>query len=105
MAERYKQNPLTKAIVIGGLEPFDSSEQLFSFISYVRGFCLDDIVIYTGYTEEELQDNSFFKEIIKYPNIVIKFGRFRPNEQPHKDEVLGIKLVSNNQYARRYNNE
>ena len=104
---RYMNNELTHAIVCGGLEPFDSGEELMDFITTARdGFYIDDdIVIYTGYTEEELQDNFFFQQIIQYRNFVIKFGRFRPNEESHYDEVLGIKLSSNNQYAKRYNYE
>lgn len=100
---RYLQNDLTDAIVCGGLEPFDSDTELLDFIDVARElFCIkDDIVIYTGYTEEELQDNFVFQQIIQYPNIIIKFGRYRPNEESHYDEVLGIKLASNNQYAKK----
>ena len=102
---RYIHNDISQAIVCGGLEPFDSNQELLDFIEKARDyFCIrDDIVIYTGYTEEELQDNFVFQQIIQFPNIVIKFGRFRPNEEAHFDEVLGIKLASNNQYAKRYN--
>ena len=102
---RYIHNDISQAIVCGGLEPFDSDRELLDFIEKARdGFYIqDDIVIYTGYTEEELQDNFVFQQVIQFPNIVIKFGRFRPNEEAHFDEVLGIKLASNNQYAKRYN--
>lgn len=101
---RYLQNDLTHAIVCGGLEPFDSDKDLWGLVETAREwfYIQDDIVIYTGYTEEELQDNFYFQQIIQYPNVIIKFGRFRPNEESHYDEVLGIKLSSNNQYAKRY---
>jgi hypothetical protein len=104
---RYVQNSLTTSIVCGGLEPFDSGQELLDLIETARdGFYIfDDIVIYTGYTEEELQNNFYFQQIIQFKNIVIKFGRFRPNEEEHYDEVLGVKLASNNQYAKRYNYE
>lgn len=104
---RYEKNEITKAIVCGGLEPFDSDNELLDFIDTAREyFCInDDIVIYTGYTEEELKNNFAFQQIIQYPNIVIKFGRFRPDQEPHLDEILGVKLVSDNQYAKRYNYE
>lgn len=103
--KRYVENPLTQAIVCGGLEPFDTDNELLDFIQNAREWfhIKDDIVIYTGYTEEELQDNWYFQQIIQFPNIIIKFGRFRPNEEPHYDEILGIKLSSSNQYAKRYN--
>ena len=34
--------------------------------------------------------------------LVIKYGRYVPDQQPHFDEVLGVNLASDNQYARRY---
>ena len=104
LVRRYLNNPITKAVVFGGLEPFDTAEEMFEFIDILRaGYGRkDDIVIYTGYTEEELADNQYHNWIISRPNIVIKYGRFRPNQTPHYDEVLGVNLVSDNQYARRY---
>ena len=104
--KRYINNPITKAIVLGGLEPFDSPLQLINFIFDFRIYSSDDIVIYTGYTEEELQDMDklpglALDSIKSVPNIIIKYGRFRPNQEPHYDEVLGVKLASDNQYAKR----
>ena len=106
LVDRYISNPITKAIVFGGLEPFDTPEDLEYFINIIRLWHGrdDDIVIYTGYTEEELQDNPYFRHITSLKNIVIKYGRFRPNQTPHYDEVLGVNLASDNQYARRYDN-
>jgi hypothetical protein len=60
-------------------------------------------VIYTGYEEWELLTNPYYEKILEYDNIVIKYGRFRPGQVPHYDEVLGVKLASDNQYAKRYN--
>jgi hypothetical protein len=104
LIERYISNPISKAIVFGGLEPFDSPEELDWFIKILRWNYQknDDVVIYTGYTEEELANNKYYKSILEYGNITIKYGRFRPNQTPHYDEVLGVNLVSDNQYARRY---
>jgi hypothetical protein len=107
LIERYINNPITKAIVFGGLEPFDTPEDLEMFVKITRWTyeCKDDIVIYTGYTEEELSRNLHFQSIISCGNIIIKYGRFRPNQDPHYDEVLGVNLASDNQYAKRYNYE
>ena len=64
--------------------------------------CDDDFVIYTGYTEEELNNkdnneiNFLYENLKNYKNIIIKFGRFIPNQDSHYDEVLGIELASNN---------
>ena len=102
---RYINNEITSAIVFGGLEPFDTDNELLDFIDTAREcfYINDDIVIYTGYTEEELSNNFYFQQIIQYPNIVIKFGRFRPNQNSHYDKILGVNLCSDNQYAKRYN--
>lgn len=111
ICRRYLNNPITSAIVCGGLEPLDSKYDILSLIDCLRRQFEndDDIVIYTGYTEEELADPqngelfSLFNNIKTYPNIVVKFGRYIPDEShtPHLDEVLGIKLIGDNQYARR----
>ena len=104
LVKRYFQNPITKAVVFGGLEPFDTVEDMMEFISILRTCyrCNDDIVIYTGYEEWELISDPYYEQILEYGNIIIKYGRFRPNQDPHYDEVLGVNLVSDNQYARRY---
>lgn len=96
---RYLDNPITKAIVCGGLEPMDSFDELSSLIKSLRVDykCLDDIVIYTGFNKAEIEDKI---QILKqYPNIIIKYGRFIPNQESHKDGILGIELASPNQYA------
>ena len=104
LVRRYLNNPITKAVVFGGLEPFDTAEEMSNFIDILRADYgrNDDVVIYTGYTEEELITNKYYEQILEYGNIVIKYGRFRPNQAPHYDEVLGVNLASDNQYARRY---
>ena len=94
----YEQNPLTKGFCFQGLEPFDSYE-IFDLIDTLRYYCDDPIIIYTGYNKEELTKQL---EILKqYNNIIIKWGRFILGDKPHYDEVLGIKLASNNQYAEK----
>ena len=109
IVNRYVKNPITNAIVIGGLEPFDSLWDLELLIQMFRKNTKDDIVIYTGYTENELESLnghqyegiSILKRISKYSNIIIKFGRYIPNQESHFDETLGVELASPNQYARR----
>ena len=68
-------------------------------ISYFRVSTQDDIVIYTGYKEEEIKNQ--LQYLRAYRNIIVKFGRFIPNQQPHYDDVLGVMLASDNQYAER----
>ena len=95
----YLKNNITEAIVLQGLEPLDSKEDLYQLINYFRRYTNDDIVIYTGYTEDELDSEIQFLKTFK--NIIIKFGRFIPNQPHHFDDILGVELASPNQYAKK----
>ena len=101
IVNKYVNNPLTSAVVIGGLEPFDSALDLLLLIACLRVATQDDIVVYTGFTKEELQDGETYKSLLRFKNIIIKFGRYIPHQQPHYDSVLGVMLASDNQYAER----
>ena len=98
---RYLNNPITEAIVFGGLEPLEQFDELLCFIDMLRKKykCNDDVVIYTGYYKEEIAEE--ISKLQKYKNIVVKFGRFIPNMKSRFDEVLGVTLVSENQHAER----
>lgn len=100
VVERYLKNPITQAIVIGGLEPFDSWMELMRLVSLFRTETQDDIVIYTGYKKREIENN-MLRYLRAYRNIIVKFGRYVPDQQSHYDEVLGVSLASPNQYAER----
>jgi len=96
----YKANPITQAIVIGGLEPMLQFSELIDLIQCLRSSGInDDVVIYTGYREDEL--TSEIAALKRYPNIVVKFGRYIPGHTPHYDPVLGVELASDDQYAVR----
>ena len=97
--QKYLDNPITEAVVMQGLEPFDSLNEMYYFIQKFREVCDDDIVIYTGYKEEEIYPYLDFLK--SYKNIIIKFGRFIPDDKPHRDSVLGVNLASSNQYAKK----
>ena len=99
IVKRFLSNDISKAVVFGGLEPFDQFEELLELFSKFRAQTSADIVIFTGYTELELSDK--IQPLSQFKNIIIKFGRYIPNQKPHYDEVLGIELASNNQYAKR----
>lgn len=103
IVKRYKNNPITKSIVFQGLEPFDSYDEMFCLVYTIRHIeeIYDDIVIYTGYTEAECAKAGIIEALMHFPNIVIKFGRYIPNNSPHYDEELGVYLASDNQYAKR----
>lgn len=97
----YINNPITQSLVIAGLEPFDTYDDLILLTKEFRKISNDDIIIYTGYTEEEI--SSSWPEILKTKNLVIKYGRFIPNDKKHFDSILGVELASSNQYAKEYN--
>lgn len=101
LIDKYDNNPLTSAIVFGGMEPFDSFEDIRCFIMNFRYRHTDPVVIYTGYTEDEVKEK--FSPIYLYENIIIKYGRYIPNQKSHYDEILGVNLASDNQYAKIYN--
>jgi hypothetical protein len=103
LVQRYMDNPISRAIVMAGLEPFDSFDDLFDLIEEFRKVTNDDIVIYTGYKEEEI--NEMVAAVTVYPNIIIKFGRFIPNDEGYFNEELGVHLASKNQYTVRYHND
>lgn len=99
IVNKYIDNPITKAIVFGGLEPFDSWDDMFEIIHMIRHLCEDDIVIYTGYNKEEIIDK--VNLLKNFKNIIIKYGRFIPNQEKHYDEILGVELASTNQWAEK----
>lgn len=86
-------------MIFSGLEPFDSFEDMLNLIIGYRQTTNDDLIIYTGYTEKEIENK--INILKRYKNIIVKFGRFIPNQESHYDELLGINLASPNQYSRR----
>lgn len=101
LIKKYLNNPISEAIVCQGLEPFDSWPDLIDFLYCFRQYSQDDFVIYTGYTEKEIQDK--IDALKNFKNVIIKFGRYIPNQPKHFDEVLGVSLASPNQYAKILN--
>lgn len=100
IVDKYLNNPITESIVMQGLEPFDSWDDLFELVKLVRNSgCDDDIVIYTGYYMKEIADK--IHVLSEYKNIIVKFGRYIPGQEKHYDEVLGVYLASDNQYAEK----
>ena len=93
----YKSNPLTKGFCLQGLEPFDSEPSVLNFIDFIRaGMNISGILFEDNLNKDELQCLDIIQE---YKNIIIKFGRYITGQQPHYDEVLGVNLASDNQYA------
>lgn len=97
---RYNNNNITKSIIFGGLEPILQIEEILDFIKEFREIGnQDDIVVYTGYYKNEIVDK--IDRLKKYNNIIMKYGRYIPNSEKRYDNILGITLISNNQYAEK----
>jgi len=101
LIDRYLSNSLTSSVVVAGLEPLDQFSELISFIKDFREVSNDDIVIYTGYTDSEVRLTGQRQILCTFPNIVVKYGRFIKDRPHHIDDVLGVELASENQYAER----
>ena len=86
IVEDYLKNDLTSAIVFAGLEWLDQFLDLLECIEAFREKTMDDIVIYTGYDKEEITEH--LMTLKKYKNIIMKFGRYIPNQEKHFDPVL-----------------
>lgn len=95
---RFIINSITKSVVLGGLDPMDTFDDVIEIITAFRNNdCKATFVIYTGYNKDEITDK--IETLIPFGNIIIKFGRYVPGQKKHKDDVLGVELVSDNQYA------
>ena len=99
IVKRYIKNKLTHAIVFGGLQPFKQFDEMIQLIKCFRQQTEDDIVIYTGYYENQLAQQ--INDLKQFKNIIIKFGRFVPGQEVHYDEVLGVSLANKQQYAKK----
>ena len=101
LVNRYISNKITKAICFQGLEPLDSFNELIEFIIALnKTGHKDEIVIYTGYNKDEIESKINQLHSL-YSNLIIKYGRYVPDQKPHYDEILGVYLASDNQYAER----
>lgn len=97
---RYKNNPITKGLLFAGLEPMLQFDEVLEVIKYFREHKCDDmIIIFTGYYHHEIEEK--IMDLEQFTNVIVKYGRFAPNQEAHHDEVLGVKLISKNQYAEK----
>ena len=99
LVNRFLKNPISEAVVCGGLETFDTFDDLIYFIRAFREKSDAEIVVFTGFSRVEVDDK--IDVLSSFKNIIVKFGRYIPGQKPHYDEVLGIELASDNQYAER----
>lgn len=95
----YLSNSISEAIVIGGLEPFNDFDNLLELVKEFRQNTDDDIVIYSGYYPDEISE--YIYKLNNFKNIIVKFGRFIPNKSSYLNKLLGVELVSDNQFAKK----
>lgn len=102
IVEAYMKNEISKALVCGGLEPFDTFSDLYALVREFCVACNDDVVIYTGYNKEEISPLITYISLLGEEmgnKIIIKYGRYIPNKKSQYDEILGVDLASDNQYS------
>ena len=108
--ERFQKNPLSKAIVLGGLEPFDCMEEVRAFLQTLRESNIVNpkptVIIYTGYDfpdiEQELIRTGLDEEMKKHDKVLLKYGGYLPGYNPTYNPLLGINLASPNQQVMEY---
>ena len=103
------------SVVVGGLEPFNDMESLKelaraykNFVNYLHGEEeFDKLVIYTGYNPDEVITHveEIYNIVKDKLTLIVKFGRFVPGQKTHLDEVLGVELASDNQFAKKITKE
>lgn len=108
--ERFQKNPLTKAIVIGGLEPLDDIMDIakFIFIGVTKEMEVP-LIIYTGYDVFDLDGCRPLEMRILYSAfdlykapITVKYGPYIKGRKSVYNEILGVTLASDNQYTAQY---
>ena len=91
------QEDLSNSVLHGARGQNHSLNLIFYFRIYQD--CHDPFIIYTGYYPEEIDGQIKFLSI--FENIIIKFGRYIPNRNNKYDEILGVTLASDNQFAKK----
>ena len=115
----FYNNLLTHdAIVMAGLEPFDSFMDVLSIVNELGNSVKHDvdIVIYTGYDQGEYIDNfernlvDTFKHAVESNNhiksLIVKIGRYDEDysiEDGWFNKSLGVNLATTNQFTLTYN--
>ncbi len=109
--DAYQKDPITQAIIIAGLEPLLQIHEVCALIRRaVERRIKTTFVIYTGYDKNEVKFIGFFDALkdtgfSDSVHVIMKYGRYIPDQKPHFDEVLGVELASDNQYAEMISNQ
>ena len=67
----YTKDPITKAVVIGGLEPMLQFDEVYHLLEIFRSNGVnDDFVIYTGYYPKEIPREI---KLLRGKNVIVKY--------------------------------
>lgn len=102
IVEMFMSNHVSEAIIFGGLEPLLQIEDVVDIIRILRDAGdRSDVVVYTGYKLEESPTQNFIQRIREsnLPHVLLKVGRYIPNDIGKFDEILGVRLASQNQFG------
>lgn len=114
IADLYANLGTHEAVVMAGLEPFDSFDDVLSIIDSIGHLSKPcDFVIYTGYNLDEYQTQfeteliNKFKSIRHFnnKNLIVKIGRYDQTQTcTWFNKTLGVQLATKNQFTRAYLN-
>lgn len=108
IVDLYNRLDEHKAIVCAGLDPMDSLTDLQNLIlAFNDNDKSVDIVIYTGYTDSEIESyvkNDFLRYITNDKvKLIVKFGRYdKNNKNKYMSNILGVELAGDNQIVKEY---
>jgi hypothetical protein len=91
-----QEDVFVEAVILSGLDPLDSFEETIEFIDEFRKLSDMEIVIFTGYKEEEISNKMSL--LSKYNGITMKVGRYDPTIPPRYDPIGEVTLATGNQY-------
>ena len=101
--QQIKENPLLDGITLSGGEPLEQAEELVELAAKVKEMKLS-VIIYTGYTYEQIIENSEnrpgWKRLLQYTDILVD-GPFiqeladplLPFRGSSNQRVINLKLV------------
>ena len=94
-------------ITISGGEPFEQPVDLYALVKYCKSNGIDDILVYTGYTEKELVDkqNPYVNSVLSLIAVLID-GPYMAEMDNGADNLKGSEnqsiIVKNHEYSELY---
>lgn len=102
--EYIKRVPEIDGITITGGDPFEQPEELLALVKELKAMEVEDILVYSGYTIEDLRDkNSETKEILSLIGVLIDgkyIDELNDNKSIRGSSNQRIHILNNNLYER-----